>query len=141
MIVRAVDAMNDWMFGKGRNDYKSNSQAINQNIQTRLQSFLGDCFFDISAGLDWFNLLGSKNQLALELAVSAIIFNTEGVVGIVSLVIDLDEETRGITMSYVVNTIFTQALNENAVVGGVNLLTTEDGDILITEDGDAIAVG
>jgi hypothetical protein len=62
---RSVDDDNDWNFGKGRNDYVRNIRAVEQNIRTRLNSFLGDCFFSTGSGLDWFNLLGNKNQIAI----------------------------------------------------------------------------
>lgn len=141
MIVRAVDAQNDWMFGKGRNDYKTGKYALEQNLSTRLNSYLGDCFFAISEGLDWFNLLGSKNQLALEFAVRALILNTENVTGIVSLDINLDSISRRITMTYVLNSVFTNADDSGQVVGQTFLLITESGDVLTTESGEAITTG
>jgi hypothetical protein len=141
MIVRAIDGENDWQFGKGKNDYKSNNSAIAQNIKTRLQSFLGDCFFDVPAGIDWFNLLGSKNQIALELSVRTIILNTVGVVSVVSSQVSLDSATRLITMNYVVNTVFTVNADDEAIVGRSSFLLTESGDILTTEDGDGLEVG
>lgn len=104
-IVRAVDSDGDWLFGKGRNDYKSGVDATAQNIKTRLQSFLGDCFFDTGAGVDWFNLLGSKQLLALKIAVAAIILNTTDVTGILELSFNLDE-TRRLTIQYKTATIY-----------------------------------
>lgn len=105
MRVRALDGNGDWQFGKGQNDYKVNQDAIAQSIQTRLKSFLGDCFFNIGAGIDWFNLLGSKNEIALNLSVSAIILNTQNVTGIkeLSFVVDTD---RRVTIHYKVQTVF-----------------------------------
>lgn len=105
MIVRGIDTDGDWMFGKGRNDYLKNNAAVAQNIKTRLQSFLGDCFFALNAGLDWFNLLGSKNQLALSLAVSSSILNTRDVTAIVNLTFDLSAN-RAATLHYSVETVY-----------------------------------
>ena len=51
MKVRALDESGDWTFGKGENNYYSANDAIAQNIKTRLYSFLGDCFFDLSANI------------------------------------------------------------------------------------------
>jgi len=76
MIVRAINSSGDWTFGQGLNNYKSGNLAVAQAIQTRISSFLGDCFFDQGAGIDWFNFLGGKNELALNLAISAVILNT-----------------------------------------------------------------
>lgn len=106
MRVRALDVNNDWEYGKGQNDYKTANNAVAQNIQTRLSSFLGDCFFDTGAGIDWFNLLGGKDQLALNLAVSAVILNTENVTGLLQLSIVLNDTTRNIVIRYNVQTTY-----------------------------------
>lgn len=136
MIVRAIDVNNDWTFGKGQNNYVSNNAAIAQNIKTELQSFLGDCFFALSDGLDWFNLLGSKNVVALQLGVRAAILNVTGVTSIVSLTIDLDTVSRRIEMQCSVDTIYSAVNNNNApVISNTSFLLTESGDILTTEDG------
>ena len=108
MIIRALDSNGDWTYGKGQNNYKSGNAAVAEDIQTRLASFLGDCFFDTGAGIDWFNLLGGKDQLALNLAVSAVILNTENVTGILQLSINLVRATRAITIQYDVQTTYSQ---------------------------------
>lgn len=105
MIVRLIDSSGDWLFGKGQNDYLSANAAVAQNIKTRLLSFLGNCFFDTSAGIDWFNLLGTKNQLSINLAVSATILNTANVTGILQLSVNLTT-TRVFTISYRVQTTY-----------------------------------
>lgn len=105
MRVRAIDVDGDWTFGKGQNDYKRDLSALSQNLKTRLLSFVGDCFFEATAGVDWFNLLGSKNQLALNLAISAQILNTEGVTGVHQVSINLDIERR-LVISYKIQTVF-----------------------------------
>ncbi len=104
-MVRSLDSNKDWLFGKGKNDYKNDLNAISQNISTRLNEFLGDCFWNISAGIDWFNLLGSKQKLSLEIAVSTIILNTPEVTGLAEVFISLDTN-RSILIQYSVNTIY-----------------------------------
>ncbi len=106
MRVRALDANKDWTFGQGQNNFFSNNAAIVQNIRTRLLMFLGDCFFDLGAGIDWINLLGSKNQVALNLAISTTILNTENVVGIRQLTTDFNSNTRNFSVSYTVQTVY-----------------------------------
>lgn len=108
MIIRALDGNGDWTYGKGRNNYYSGNSAVAENIQTRLASFLGDCFFDTAAGIDWFNLLGGKDQLALNLAISAVILNTPNVTGILQLSVNLSRGTRAVTIQYNVQTTYSQ---------------------------------
>lgn len=105
MMVRALDSDGDWTYGKGKNDYKRELLAVSQNIQTRLSSFLGDCFFAADAGIDWWNLLGGKDQRALQLAISACILNTQNVTGILQLSVSLDVN-RLLTVSYRVQTTY-----------------------------------
>lgn len=110
MIVRSIDTDGDWLFGKGLNDYKSANSAVAQDIQTRLYSFLGDCFFDLGAGINWFGFLGSKNELGLNLAVSAVILNTANVISLTQLSITLTTE-RVCTISYTVQTTYSTTSN------------------------------
>lgn len=141
MIVRTLDINHDWEFGKGRNDYLSNNDAIVQMVNTRLNSFLGDCFFASDAGIDWFNLLGSKNRLAIELSVRAVILNTEGVVSLVRSETVLDSLTRVISMNYTITTIFSAENNVGEITSSSSFLLTESGDVLTTEDGSGIELG
>lgn len=132
MIVRQIDSAGDWMFGSGRNSYMSNADAVAQCLATRLRSFLGDCFFDIQAGVDWFNLLGSKNQLILNLAVRSVIIGTQGVASIINATLVL-RSNRDLHLEYEVATLYGPIVRN-----GIGLLLTESGDILTTEDGDQI---
>ena len=140
MIVRSIDSEGDWSFGKGRNDYLSANDAIGQNIKTRLQSFLGDCFFAMSAGIDWFNLLGSKNIIGLQLSIQATILNTTGVTRIVDFSLTL-ETNRRLNLQYTVETIYSRGGLASAIESVSYLLLTEGGDILLTEDGSGIQAG
>jgi hypothetical protein len=95
---------NQWTFGKGQNNYVTGTSGIVQNINTRLSSFLGDCYFNLGAGIDWFNLLGTKDKTALNLAINAAILNTGSVTGIIQTVFNLDPTTRRLTVQYKVQT-------------------------------------
>lgn len=115
MIVRSLDSSGDWNFGKGRQDYLTLNAAIGQSIRTRFLSFLGDCFFATTEGIDWFNLLGKNNQLAINLAVNASILNLQGnvngiptnlVTGMIQLSFTVDPQTRAFNVSWKVSTIY-----------------------------------
>lgn len=105
MIVRSIDQNNDWTFGKGKSDYKADVLAVAQIIKTRLQSFLADCWFALSEGIDWFNLLGSKKQLDLRLAISRTIIESDGVKSLVEVDFKYDAK-RKITITYSVITVY-----------------------------------
>lgn len=108
MIFRNLTPAGDWSFGSGLRDYVHDNAAIGLNVRTRLLSWVGDCFFDLQAGVDWTNRLGSKNQRTLlELDLRRIILQSFGVTGIVSF--DTVLTQRAFRANYSVNTIFSKA--------------------------------
>jgi hypothetical protein len=130
MKVRAIDADGDWTYGKGFNDYKTNNAAIAQNIATRLRCFLGDCFFALNEGVDWWTLIGSKNQIALNLAISAVILKTDLVTGILQLSTNLDAN-RKLTLSYEVATVFSQGQSLDTIIAENTYLMDNTGNITV----------
>lgn len=61
MKTRAVDGNWDWKMGKCLQDYTIGSLSVAYTVKMKVQSWLGDCFFDATAGIDWKNILGAKN--------------------------------------------------------------------------------
>jgi len=109
MIIRALDINHDWTFGKGKENYLSGQLAIAENIQTRILSFFGNCFFDMSAGINWFTLLGIPNsEQQIMLNVRAVILQSYGVVSVNSISLNLVNSNRRATLTYSINTIYTQ---------------------------------
>ena len=101
MIVRGLDENHDWLFGNGKQDYRVDEKAIEQDCQTRLLSFLDDCFFDTTAGIDWWNLLGRGTKDQLLTAIKGVLLNTEGVAGVSSVDVDLIDRVLKIKYSIV----------------------------------------
>lgn len=99
MIVRSLTVDGDWSFGKGKNSYLRNNEALMMNIRTRLLSFLGDCFFDTEAGIDWWNLLGEKDMKSILASVQRIVLRSSQVRKIVNLDYTLTERVFSIRLS------------------------------------------
>ena len=113
---RNLDAIGDWTFGAGKANYVSLNAAIALNIQTRLYSWLNDCFFDLTAGVDWYNRLGSKNQenlLALDLR--RIILTTPGVTGLLNF--DIVLNGRQFVATYNITTVYSQSYQNKIILG------------------------
>ena len=106
MIVRSLDVDGDWNFGKGKADYLRDNVAIGQISSTRLKCFLGDCFFDIEDGIDWWTLLGSKNEIGLTLAIKNRLLSTPGASRLFALSKVLDDN-RNLKLTYSLSTVFT----------------------------------
>lgn len=111
MRVRAITGDREWTFGKGKQGYKVDEEAIAQNVQTRIMSFFGDCFFDLRAGIDWWNLLGVGTREELLKAIQSVILNTNGVVGINS--VDVYTRDRVLNVTYDIRTIFSESYQGN----------------------------
>jgi len=115
MIFRNLTPDHDWTFGKGRQDMTALNQAIGLNIKTRILSWVGDCFFDQTAGIDWINRLGSKNQRALlELDLRRVILQSQDVTGILSF--DTVLNGRNFTARYSVQTIYSKDFQDSLTV-------------------------
>jgi hypothetical protein len=107
MKIRALDGTHDWKFGKGLSSYAFDNQAIGENIQTRLLSWLNDCWFDAGAGLDWPRLLGSRNtQKLIELSARAIILQSYGVIRVTEIIINFQGTARNLVLNYKIDTLF-----------------------------------
>lgn len=114
MKVRTIDSNNDWTFGKGKNNYKKDISATVQNIKTRLQSFLNDCFFDINAGVDWFTYLGSKRIDELKIAITTVILNSDDVISCNEVNVSVGA-TRIFFVQYSVNTSYGEVTQETTL--------------------------
>lgn len=106
MIVRGIDSNGDWLFGKGKSDYKYQVNALAQILQTRIKSFQGDCFFATNDNIDWFMLMGSRKLNDLRLAIASTILNTEAVNSLAELNVSIDPETRRVTIEYSVISVY-----------------------------------
>lgn len=99
MKVSGLDQDGDWVFGRGRASYKSASDAIAQNVSTRLRSFSRDWFLNVDEGIDWINLLGERNtERKILRAIEKTVLTTEGVRSITSLKIINRNSNRGVSI-------------------------------------------
>lgn len=106
MKVRAIDEKGDWDFGKGRQSYKQELDAIMQLNITHIRSWYLDCFFDMTAGIDWKNLLGNKRtENKIKNAVRRELLKIEGVTGVVHVSLSVDED-RALKLQYTEQTIY-----------------------------------
>lgn len=120
-IFRKLDDNWDWTFGKGIQNYGDNKISAMQNIKSRLLSVKYDCFFDLTSGVDWFNILSQRGQFAkdvVEINIRLCILQSLYVTEITDLQITYNQD-RSITAQYTVNTIFGE-IEDTTVIGGQN---------------------
>ena len=108
---RTLDENGDISFGKGLNNYASENDAIRLDVKTRILSWVDDCFFDMQAGVDWYNRLGKFGQAGLlEQDIKNIILKTEGVREITN--ISLTTSGRSFSFNYDVTTIYSTSFSD-----------------------------
>ena len=118
-VFRALTPDGDWMFGQGRGSYLQKSDAIKADIQTALKLFMGEVFWDLGAGVDWWNLLGGKGaatRAAIIVQCRAVINKVEGVSKINKVDASLDAATRKLVVTYDIDTIFTKSVKGSASI-------------------------
>lgn len=108
MIIRKLDGNHDWTFGKGLNSYAVEEKALEENIQTRVLSWVGDCFFALQEGVDWRSRLDIGQQKELVEEIKSVILQSEGVVGVNSIELVFDGTTRLATITYNIQTIYSR---------------------------------
>lgn len=116
MKFRSLTATGDWTFGSGNANYATDERAIELNIATRIRSYKNDCFFDYNAGIDWVSRLdkGQKENLINDL--KNLLIQSYGVVKINSVDVVEDKVTRALTMTYNVDTIFSESFTSAVAI-------------------------
>lgn len=61
-MIRNLDNNWDWCFGHSLQDYTQEEKEIELDILTSIKSWRNNCFFDLEYGIDWYNILGSRNK-------------------------------------------------------------------------------
>jgi hypothetical protein len=79
MIFRRLDENDDWTFGKGKNNFLKDLNAVKLDIKTRLSFWVGDCFFSSTEGVDYNNYLDVGTKDFLDLDIKKNILKTENV--------------------------------------------------------------
>ena len=106
MIIRNLTVENDWTFGSGIQNYKRDLAAIELNIETRLRSWKGDCFFLPAEGVDYNNFLDVGTKNFLDSDVKRVILQSEGVIKITEYESSLDRDSRDFTATATIISIF-----------------------------------
>lgn len=109
MRFRALDSNWDWKFGKGIGSYSGDTQAIAYDVKSKILSWVGDCFFDAQAGIDWKNILGSKDQKSqLDDAIKKIIVEEYGIIELSYFESEISDRTYHCTVRF--KTIYNETI-------------------------------
>lgn len=111
MATSRLSELGDWTFGQQKAGYLTQSDEIRQNVVTRIKSFKNDWFLDLSANIDWFNLLSNKStEETTERQITRTVIGTAGVRILNELNIDIDRENREATISLTYTDIYDEII-------------------------------
>ena len=110
MTFRGLTATGDWTWGNGVQNYLTAEAAIEANIQTALQIFLGECFWATGFGVDWITLLSSAGEAQtaanIILQTRTIIIQSFGVTSVNSVRPSFNSSNRHFSLTYNISTIY-----------------------------------
>lgn len=116
MTFRQITGTGDWIWGQGASGYAFGNAAIALNIQTIVLSWVGDCFWALGDGIDWRARLDVGQQQDLISELTSRILQAYGVVGVTSVNFLFNPKTRGLTVTYMIDTIYSSGFQ--AVING-----------------------
>lgn len=109
MLFRTLDSNWDWKFGRGKSDFAQDALAVAYDLKTQILSWYGDCFFAMRDGIDWKNILGTKDQKkTLDNTIRKILINQEDVIELVYF--DSEITNREYHCSARVKTIYNETI-------------------------------
>ena len=113
MEVAGITSEGDFIFGRSLASYKTKSDAIAQNVVTRLRLFTDDWYLDVDSGIPWIELLGTRgNSDRIRREVEKSVLQTDGVKSISKLEITTDSENRGLSIELEYNDVFDLDVSE-----------------------------
>lgn len=121
MKIRAIDSTGDWVFGQGKASYFTGVAEIIEDIDTALHLFMGEAFWSMKSGVDWWNLIGGKNPSAQQniiLQCRQVIASRWGVTKINSVEVLFTDYRRSLKVTYNIDTLY--GTNSSTVSKGFN---------------------
>lgn len=111
MRYRALSPDGDYTFGQGRANFLADSPAcVAQSVLTRLLLWQGEWFVDTTEGTPWLTQILSANlkntKPLYDRAIRTRVLQTPGVTGIADYSSDLDDQTRALTVTMVIDTAY-----------------------------------
>lgn len=108
MRYRALSSSGDFTFGQGTRNFLVNSpDAVAQAVVTRLKLLTGEWFLDTTEGTPYATeVLGTGTRETYDEAIRDRILGTEGVLEITDYSSAYGGETRGLTISATISTIY-----------------------------------
>jgi hypothetical protein len=108
MMYRRLDSNRDYPLGHGSADHlRDTPETVAQAVVTRLAQLAGEWFLDLQDGTPYVQgVFGRHTQASYDLVLQSRILGTEGVTEILSYESDFDPDTRRLTVSVSIDTVY-----------------------------------
>lgn len=108
MRYRKLSTTGDYTFGNGQMDFfRDIPEAVGQAAKTRLLLWLGEWFLDIDSGTPYMQgILGKYSIERANVTIEDRVIHTQGATNISNYVSEIDPDTRGMTASFNLDTIY-----------------------------------
>ena len=108
MRYRKLDENGDYTFGGGQADFFRDSvDAVAQAVKTRLLLWREEWFLDVDEGTPYLQgIIGKHDQTTTDNVIRSRILDTEGVTSIETYESTIDPETRKLSVSVTIDTIY-----------------------------------
>jgi hypothetical protein len=108
MRYRKLTSDGDYSFGSGQKDfYRDVPDAVGQAVKTRLELWLGEWFLNVDDGTPYLiSVLGKQNKKTADTTIQNRILTTEGLVSIQEYESAIDPDTRRMSVTTTVNTVY-----------------------------------
>jgi hypothetical protein len=113
MLVRRLDENGDMSFGQGLGNMATDAEACAQNVRTRLLLSEGEWFLDTTEGMPWLQNILTKpvDYEYAQFLIRERILQTTGINELNSFDAELDHNTRKLTVSASVSTVYDSVAN------------------------------
>lgn len=117
MRYRKLDADGDYSFGSSRADFlRDTAEAVAQAVKTRLMLTRGEWFLDVREGMPWGGeVLGKQPRASYDWAIRQHILGTAGVTGLAGYSSQLDPDSRGLSVTASISTLYGTATVQAAL--------------------------
>ena len=88
------------------------SYQVQMNVKTRLLTIQEEWFLDLAMGLPWFTEMTGRHPdyLLIQSKVANSVYNTEGVVEVLEIVLDMDKANRKLNINFKYTDVFNQTV-------------------------------
>lgn len=103
MAFRKTDSQGNWLFGHGLADYANREEEIALDVKTALQEWVGNCWFNVDAGVDYATYLSTPGtQEELRQSIGQVVASRGGVSQVLDVaIISIENRVINIKVDYI----------------------------------------